>query len=458
MILSAWTLAAGLLLQTGGPSIELWYGDAQVFGKVGHPQRWINVLGNVADEDGVAWLAVRLNGGAKRMLSIGPDQRRLLDSGDFNVELDRAELLPGDNTLELIAADGKTNEAAKLVTVTYVPESAWPRDYSVDWSSASRVDDVVQIVDGRWLLENGGLRTDPAHVGYDRLVAIGDETWDDYEVTVPITLHAIDERAYDSKISYAPAIAIDLRWLGHTDMPAECGQPHCGWEPGGASNVFTWSPDGASQLHIFAEPIHYPWKKSATTDALSFDVGETKWFKARVETTPTGSLYSLKMWPDGDAEPDGWLLQRMTTLANLKRGSFLLKAHHVDVTFGALAIAPLAQMTWSRASKVSSVLVRSPLLLFAVAALGLALARRRDDPAFARRATAAALCLLAGMTLDIWLELRLPDAMADGGWSAKELTLASRVGEGVRTLLVAVGGAILLVGMARRAPQSKEVA
>ena len=37
------------------PVISVWYGDTQEFGKLGQPQRWINILGNASDPDsGVA--------------------------------------------------------------------------------------------------------------------------------------------------------------------------------------------------------------------------------------------------------------------------------------------------------------------------------------------------------------------------------------------------------------------
>ena len=445
-------LAAGPAFgtQDDGPTIDVWYGAQQTFGKLGHPQRWINVLGNVSDSDGVATLAFTLNGGERRLLAVGPDQRRLLHDGDFNIEIDRGELRSGDNVVELFAADSDGATSSTRIDVAFVPDSEWPREYSIDWSTVSSVGDAVEILDGRWVIEDGGLRTDPAHVGYDRLVAIGDTTWDDYEITVPITIHGVDQSAFDTEISYAPAVAIDVRWLGHTDAPTVCPQPHCGWEPSGASNLFTWDPEGGGALHLFAAPIHYPWKTSATTDEIQLEIGRKTWFKARVETTPTGSLYSLKVWPDREPEPAAWSLQRMTTLTNLQRGAFLLKAHHVDVTFGVLSVIPLAEMSWARVSKVTSVLVRSPLLLFSVAAAGLALVRRRHAPRLARLVLVASVFLLAAVILDVWLELRLPDYLAGDGWNVRELTIASRVGEGVRSLLVAVGATALFAGVWRR--------
>ena len=46
-----------------GPSIVVWRGSPQTFGQVGVPQRWVNVLGNVDDSNGIGSLSYRLNSG-----------------------------------------------------------------------------------------------------------------------------------------------------------------------------------------------------------------------------------------------------------------------------------------------------------------------------------------------------------------------------------------------------------
>jgi len=48
---------------------------------------------------------------------------------------------------------------------------------------------------------------------YDRLIAMGDMTWDDYEVTVPITMHGIAPSGYASS-SNNPIVGILMRWTG----------------------------------------------------------------------------------------------------------------------------------------------------------------------------------------------------------------------------------------------------
>lgn len=88
-----------------GPSIALWNGNTQTFGAVGVPQRWINILGNIEDPDGIGSLSYRLNGGVSGALSVGPGDDRLVYPGDFNIELDHTELLPGLNDVEITAVD-----------------------------------------------------------------------------------------------------------------------------------------------------------------------------------------------------------------------------------------------------------------------------------------------------------------------------------------------------------------
>ena len=96
------------------------------------------------------------------------------------------------------------------------------------------IQDATQVVDGNWALVNGGIRT--AELGYDRVLDFGDMTWNDYEVTAPITIYGIDPAGF-SPTSGNPGFGFTARWNGHTDDPVVCSQPRCGWLPsGGARN------------------------------------------------------------------------------------------------------------------------------------------------------------------------------------------------------------------------------
>jgi regulation of enolase protein 1 (concanavalin A-like superfamily) len=313
-----------ILFDPQGPDIEIFYGDVQSFGQLGQPQPWVNVLGNVSDPDGVSDLEYSLNGASPVSLTIGPDGRRLVEPGDFNVDLDVADLSTGSNTVEIAATDGQGSVTIHTVTVDYQPGTVWPLPYSVDWSSLAvdaEIQDVAQVVDGRWVLEGDEIRT--ADPGYDRLVAIGDRIWTDVEVTVPIVINA-------SASSHG--VGILLRWDGHTDTPVSCAQPKCGYLPLGA---ILWARP--NRLEIYGnDAIIYDSQSRTLTP------GVTYWFKGRVETQPQGSLYRLKVWEDGELEPTGWDLEGQGVPSDPQQGSVLLITHQADVSFGDVSVVELA--------------------------------------------------------------------------------------------------------------------
>ena len=190
---SSTTSGATFTATAGGPQIDVWYGDSQSFGALGNPQVFVNVLGQVSDSDGVSTLTYSLNAGPPQSLSFQPF-RRLSEPGDFNVEIDYQYLSAGTNTIEIRAVDSLGFESIKTITVDYTAGNTWPLGYQVDWSTANAISDVAQVVDGRWSIVGGELRNDLQN--YDRLVAIGDLAWTDYEVTVPVTVREIDPAGF----------------------------------------------------------------------------------------------------------------------------------------------------------------------------------------------------------------------------------------------------------------------
>ncbi|MCL7414248.1 MAG: Ig-like domain-containing protein, partial [ANME-2 cluster archaeon] len=318
------------LSDTTPPIITLWYGTSQRFGQRGNPQQWVNILGNTSDLSGIASLNYSLNNGISQPLSIGPDGRRLQSNGDFNIEIDYAELNCSDNQLIINAADSFGNVKSETVTVNYSCYNIWPKSYSINWSSVTNIQDSVQVVDGLWTKEPNSIR--PSIIGYDRLVAMGDNTWEDYEVTVPITIN----EQFDSSLPWGPNVGIIMRWQGHYDRDGT--QPRYGWWPLGALGVYIWD----SQLKDYRLKIIGNDMKVIANDMSEkhLEVGVTYMFKMRAQTINGNTYYSLKVWEQGSPEPLDWTVSGIGVGGELKQGSLLLASHYVNASFGDVTIIP----------------------------------------------------------------------------------------------------------------------
>lgn len=329
--------------QASGPVIDIWYGLHQSFGEIGSPVPLVNILGRVSAPSGVAALSYSLNGAAELPLSIGPDTFRLADPGDFNVELELLDLLDGLNILAIHAVDTEGNESTARVEVSYRRDTVWPACYAIDWSTVTAIQDVAQILDGLWALSDGGVR--PLQTNYDRLIAIGDRLWGDYEVTVPITINAIDPRGYDAT-SQGAAVGVILRWPGHTEGE-EPHQPRIVWHPLGAIGLLRWTgteQDHVTSIQIFGNQRH-PW--ILADQARQVVLGTTYVYKMRVQTrlgpdgVVQGSRYHLKIWDQDQPEPRNWDLSVTEGPDDPQFGSLVLMSHYVDCVFGNVAVEPL---------------------------------------------------------------------------------------------------------------------
>lgn len=311
----------------GAPVIDLWYGADQTFGANGQPQRWANVLGNVSDADGLKSLSYTLNGGPSTPLRWGPDLRRLYMPGDFNVQLDFNELEDGPNSLVITAVDLQDEQALRTVTVRKSVQTP-SLQRTVDWSQASSPSDVAQVVDGKWSTGSQGLTVN--EMGYDRTVAIGDLSWADYEVTVPVTVRGLGPGAGTPQ-SGVPLVGLGIHWNGHTPRSTE--EPAISWWPTGAFAWFEWYGSGRFALQgNEGSPLI---RKGA-----AWNFGTTYMMKVRAERESSGVRYSYRWWPKGAPEPSAWGLSLLED-AGPAAGSVLLIAHHVDASFGAVEVTPL---------------------------------------------------------------------------------------------------------------------
>jgi hypothetical protein len=383
-------------------AIRVWYGNRQLFGEIGNPQQWVNILGNISGHP--TSLTYSLNGGPPYALAIGPSltppgvsrcndstpresdeaaslwgkwrarahrvlhdgkhgcvtclarravewitgkrdiistspPRRVFGTGDFNVELDINQLRQGSNTLilEAIGAFGKQTTAA--VDVDYSKGKIWPLPYVVDWSRVTDISQAVQIIDGYWISTPEGLRT--AEVGYDRIFAIGDMAWTDYQITVPIKVNAIDYTGGDNTVSGGSGFGMITHWRGHSYDSigrCECAQPRCGWLRSGGEGWFSASRhdrgpqglqinDGSGEWVFIPRKLElhtwYVWKTKVQA------IGDTQTYK-----------YQMKVWKLQEKEPVKWDLEGVDAPGNAKNGSILLDAHHVDATFGNISVVP----------------------------------------------------------------------------------------------------------------------
>jgi len=169
--------------------IDIWYGDEQSFGLNGRAQNWINILGNV--DRNTEWESVTymLNGKNGNTLTLGSDKHRLANKGDFNIELSWEEVNEGENKLEIIATPKKGKTIRREVSVNVTKGKKWPLPYYLDFSKTKNLQEVVQVVDGRWELTPEGVKT--AEPYYDRVLTIGDTNWTNYEANIELTIHGI---------------------------------------------------------------------------------------------------------------------------------------------------------------------------------------------------------------------------------------------------------------------------
>ena len=326
-----YTLSIVNLKSQNAPTIDIWYGTDQVYGSVGIPQYYFNILGNVSDNDGIKSIGYILNANDTVFINVGPDDRRLQNEGDFNIDIHQDDLNSGNNSVLIVAKDNNDNVSTSTVSVNYQPGNTWDINYGINWDTVTNIQNVSQVVDGKWSITPDGVRT--LEPGYDRLLCIGDITWTNYEVTIPIKLH--DFHTPVGPLSGSTHdVGLLLRWTGHTDTPASGWQPKSGWEPLGDILWFKWKSNDTINAKIdiwYGDEIPF-----------TFDRNKSYLLKARVVTQADGKhFYSAKAWEEGTTEPVVWNISHLRESMEKSNGSLNLIAHHIDATFGDIEIKPL---------------------------------------------------------------------------------------------------------------------
>ncbi len=322
------------------PSIEIWHGEDYDFGAMGTPQQWVNLLGRVRDRYGIGLLTVSLNGSEPEVLTVGPDAWRLAGEGDFTVEFEIAKLREGENTAEIVATNLLQRQSRRTVRFHYRGGRTWPLPFSASFARMRLQAAPVQVVDGRWRSDETGIR--PVEPGYDRLLAVGDRTWKDYDARVRFTLHGFDKAGY-YPIAYGPGLGVLLRFQGHRDWGGL--QPRHGWWPMGALAMYYWccspavTPVKDQRMIFMGNAAQILW---ADESARKLEFGVPYFIRVRAESRPNQlSLYSQKVWRASDPEPEIWDSVAGGAARELAAGSLLLVANYADVTFHDISVVPL---------------------------------------------------------------------------------------------------------------------
>lgn len=340
-----------LAAQSGAPqpAIEIWYGDEQKFGDLGHTQPLVNVLGSLTPGDAFADVLYRVNRGKYQQLVRGPDLHRLAMPGEFNIEIDRSRLKPGENTVEIRALTRLGKSIKKTVTLNYTTGNTWPLPFEVDFTQVDNLQDVVEVLDGKWELTDDGVRT--AEPYYDRQLAFGDDSWQDYELDAELIIHAhfppIEgrNRAGAPYLSHAHT-SFNLRWGGHPD---DGFSPRRDWQNLGSlvalrADLATPQEGSYWWMHFGKGVPGRQAKRSIMTPEERYDIkpNERVHYRMRCETVGESTTrYSTKLWREGDAEPTDWQLQFTDTSEPLATGGVVFVVHHSDATLCRVSVTEL---------------------------------------------------------------------------------------------------------------------
>jgi hypothetical protein len=193
----------------------------------------------------------------------------------------------------------------------------------------SSVQNGAQVVDGNWQISGGTVG--PVAPGYDRLLALGDMSWKDYEVTVPVTVHSLNTADLDN----SAGVGLIARWRGHFQVGNE--QPAGGWRKLGTLTWFRWNQNQVGAWEMRGNGGSF--LQQSSEQPLAF--GTTYMFKLSVQSSTLEgepSTYRFKVWPMGQQEPAQWFLQSTGSLNEPETGSIMLVAHQAMVSFGKVEV------------------------------------------------------------------------------------------------------------------------
>ncbi|MDF9796773.1 hypothetical protein OKW21_002036 [Catalinimonas alkaloidigena] len=253
--------------------------------------------------------------------------------GDFNLDIPIDSLLEGKNYVTVFVQDSLGNEVSLDLSLYLHPKQAWPLPYHIHWDSVEHLQEAVQIVDGKWKLTKAGLRTEEPY--YDRVIAIGDDSWQDYEVSTSVIFHDFSPRQKGPPTFGVSHAAIATRWPGH-DLDEH--QPHVKWYPLGATSEFRLTTQlDSCRWRIFDGENLYA---EDSCGLRSIQLNTKYRMKHQVKNlNDSTTRYSVKLWEAQRPEPSHWdFVAREVADDNLQSGSALLIAHNTDLTFGDIEV------------------------------------------------------------------------------------------------------------------------
>jgi hypothetical protein len=331
------------------PTIDFWYGDEQIFGNRGDTQPLINLLGSIRPTSHVGDTWYQFNNGKWKQLVLGPDLHRLARPGDFNVEFERTKLKEGENTFRIRLHDLWGRKTTGKMSFLYQPGKTWPIPYEVDFSKVKRLQEKVEIIDGKWHLTEKGVRTSEPY--YDRQLAFGDAKWSNVELEAEIIFHrhftGFRNRNWNGPpyLSHAHT-SFNLRWGGHPDDGAH---PRRAWQNLGSlvalrtdlarkkAGSYWWMHYGFGQK---GKPAPRSQMLQEQRHQIAFE--EPYLYRMRAETLNAGTTrYSTKVWKKGETEPADWQMVGTDLSETLAAGSIVFVVHHSDVTLCRVRVTKL---------------------------------------------------------------------------------------------------------------------
>lgn len=361
------------------PRVRVW-GEQSIIpvDRKTHPSRWVNIVGRVeglGDGDPPT-MRVRHYDGIEEVVPLGPNGTRLVNRGDFNIEVPPEEA----------SAAGRD---VTLILEGTAPDVRWFRSGQtlllVDRPRNDPLGDDWVVVDGDWVSVDGGESSsgggesradagrsagadEPAAVasqtpytpgrravrnrdiGYDRLLAVGHRQLRYMCAEATITIHRFDTEHPDYP-NMGPGVGLLLRWNGHTCETSNKERPRLQWRPIGGLCWYRFGRDLADTVRDYrlqilggrlghgtrSEPI------AEDTSGAKLDLGVPYRFVAEVTGADDGApgWYRFAVFDPRAGNRCVSSIEGRGLEGEQPQGSVLVVAHHAEITVEAIRVHEL---------------------------------------------------------------------------------------------------------------------